>query len=162
MQPVMLLTCKAERGRGGLPLKCMTLCTCLAGAGLSSSSAFVCVAALALLAVFDAAHLTKTVRPRALCCAQSACQRPCHLPPAAHACWSLLWPIFRAAVCEIGFALTSYCTNFDVHTCMVQSPTSKAYIGRAGGRALHTQGGVGNPQTSAQHHIVETHLCITV
>ena len=49
-----------ERGRGGLPLS--RVCTCCAGAGLSSSSAFVCVAALALLAVFDAAHLTKTVR----------------------------------------------------------------------------------------------------
>ena len=143
----------------------MTLCTCLAGAGLSSSSAFVCVAALALLAVFDAAHLTKTVRPRALCCAQSACQRPCYLPPAAHACWSLWLPITLEAACEIGFALMSYCTNFDVHTCMVQNPASIAYIGyigRAGGRALHTQGGIGDPQTPAQHHIVETHLCITV
>lgn len=36
--------------------------SCTAGAGLSSSSAFVCVAALALLAAFDAADQSKTVR----------------------------------------------------------------------------------------------------
>lgn len=55
------MKCNAHRaGRGGLSLS--HICTCLAGAGLSSSSAFVCVAALALLAVFDPAHLTKTVR----------------------------------------------------------------------------------------------------
>lgn len=48
------------KGQGPAP---EGVCTCCAGAGLSSSSAFVCVAALALLAAFGAGPQRKTVGP---------------------------------------------------------------------------------------------------